>query len=1093
MSNGSKLQVTLPSLFSINTRLNKNVIQQLGQSEYTFEADVQPYAHRRAKGYILHHGDADEICIITNGARTPNEFTHVLHYKGLEIAASSPLSLSSASWLKHPRLQNVAAPSDYASQVNAVCDSWRRCFSYVEDSPAEQIKGLRPPQLGAVHAIEAHWSVRDEPATVVMPTGTGKTETMLSVLVARRCKRVLVIVPTDALRAQIAHKFLTLGMLKDLGVVADKALYPIVGTLLHKPRNVAEVDDFFEKCNVIVSTIAIAGQCSDEVQERMAYHCSDLFIDEAHHIAARTWRDFKHKFDGRRVVQFTATPFRNDNKPVDGRIIFNYPMRKAQEQDYFRPIRFKPIVEFDPKKVDQRIAELAVEQLREDRKQYDHILMARVADVERAEEVYKIYQQYPEFNPVQIHYGIKSVRERERIRQQIIRREAKIVVCVDMLGEGFDLPELKIAAFHDIRKSLAVTLQLAGRFTRAKPNLGNATFIANIADPQVREELKRLYMQDADWNILLQRSSEDVIQEQLELWEFLEGFSKFPEDIPLQNLRPALSTTMYRTACDEWTPENFKEGLPGLDSVERIYHDVNYQKNTLVIVTARKVPIDWSISQELYNWDWQLYIVFWDKEQQMLFINNSDNSGYYQSLAEAVAGSVTHLSGPYLFRCFAAINRLKLQNVGLSEELGRLIRYTMRAGSDIEAGLTQAHRRNTRKSNIFGTGYEGGARSSVGCSYKGRIWSHRTGNLATYTTWCSAIGAKVLDETIDADEVLKGTLVPVLISERPELMPITVDWPEEMIKEPETMYEIVFNEGPSVPMCDTDISLVEPAETGELRFRIHTEAHEIVCKLQLFPENDNPNYRFVIEGSTPALIRYRSQVMNLREFFYRNPPVFWFVDGSTLVGNSFTELKQVYSPYHRDRIQEWDWTGTDICNESQKVVKETDSIQYRVIQELERGNYDIIYDDDGSGEIADVVAIHTEDKAIVIELFHCKYSSSMSPGARIGDLYEVCGQAQKSIRWADPQKQSELLFHMLRREVKTHAGHSTSRYEKGDKDKLYVIYEMSRSLPVHLKVHIVQPGLSKSRASEQQLELLSVTENYLMETYRLPFSVIASS
>jgi hypothetical protein len=31
-----------------------------------------------------------------------------------------------------------------------------------------------------------------------------------------------------------------------------------------------------------------------------------------------------------------------------------------------------------------------------------------------------------------------------------------------MLGEGFDMPELKIAAFHDIKKSLAITLQLAG-------------------------------------------------------------------------------------------------------------------------------------------------------------------------------------------------------------------------------------------------------------------------------------------------------------------------------------------------------------------------------------------------------------------------------------------------------------------------------------------------------------------------------------------------------------------------------------------------------------------------------------------------------
>ena len=59
-----------------------------------------------------------------------------------------------------------------------------------------------------------------------------------------------------------------------------------------------------------------------------------------------------------------------------------------------------------------------------------------------------------------------------------------------MLGEGFDLPQLKIAAFHDIRKSLAVTLQLAGRFTRSRQDLGEATFIANIAD--LRRDEKNL-------------------------------------------------------------------------------------------------------------------------------------------------------------------------------------------------------------------------------------------------------------------------------------------------------------------------------------------------------------------------------------------------------------------------------------------------------------------------------------------------------------------------------------------------------------------------------------------------------------------------
>jgi hypothetical protein len=45
---------------------------------------------------------------------------------------------------------------------------------------------------------------------------------------------------------------------------------------------------------------------------------------------------------------------------------------------------------------------------------------------------------------------------------------------------------------------------------------------------------------------------------------------------------------------------------------------------------------------------------------------------------------------------------------------------------------------------------------------------------------------------------------------------------------------------------------------------------------------------------------------------------------------------------------------------------------------------------------------------------------------------------------------------------------------------------------VSLKIFVVQPGLSKSGASRDQLELLSVTENHLMETFRISFGVIAS-
>ncbi|MFG1873207.1 DEAD/DEAH box helicase family protein [Sphaerisporangium sp. NPDC049003] len=105
-----------------------------------------------------------------------------------------------------------------------VLASFDEAFRFRQEDPERGVVGLREPQLGAVYAVLGHWaSRRSQPATVVMPTGTGKTETMVALLVAGRVERLLVIVPSDALRDQIAIKFERLGLLKGLGVVAGSA------------------------------------------------------------------------------------------------------------------------------------------------------------------------------------------------------------------------------------------------------------------------------------------------------------------------------------------------------------------------------------------------------------------------------------------------------------------------------------------------------------------------------------------------------------------------------------------------------------------------------------------------------------------------------------------------------------------------------------------------------------------------------------------------------------------------------------------------------------------------------------------------------
>src|SRR5215210_2846682 len=104
--------------------------------------------------------------------------------------------------------------------------------------------------------------------------------------------------------------------------------------------------------------------------------------------------------------------------------------------------------------------------------------MARVKWKTRADEILPLYRELaPEFNPMILHSGV-SEPDRRASLEALRSRESRIVICVEMLGEGFDMPELKIAAIHDSQKSLGVTLQFVGRFSRNMPgHLGEATVV----------------------------------------------------------------------------------------------------------------------------------------------------------------------------------------------------------------------------------------------------------------------------------------------------------------------------------------------------------------------------------------------------------------------------------------------------------------------------------------------------------------------------------------------------------------------------------------------------------------------------------------
>lgn len=1094
MPDESNMRVILPRVYAIDEVVARNSIRQMAEPSEVRTGRLPAFVSGRTRGLLFQPDDGGEETVVVPSRKAVDR-PRVLQAKVDPTAETN--DLTDARWLRHPAMTSPLR-EDRARAIADVLSSWAGAFSFSRELAPGEI-GLRPPQLGAVHAAQAHWTVSDETATVVMPTGTGKTETMISLLVSMQCSKLLVIVPTDALRAQLSEKFLTLGILKSAGsrILAGTAKYPIVCTLEHIP-SVEQADRILGSSQVIVTTSSIAGQCEDAVQERFAEVCPYLFIDEAHHAEARTWSYFKSKFAENRILQFTATPFREDGRQLDGKIIFKYPLKRAQAEGYFQPIHFEPVVEFDRARADAAIAQKAIASLRRD---WDkgHIVMARVDSVARAPEVLQLYAAEADLNAVQIHTGIKSARAREEIRAKILSGEARVVVCVDMLGEGFDLPELKIAAFHDIRKSLAVTLQLAGRFTRSRTDLGDATFIANTADASVQDELRKLYSRDPDWNVLLPELSEALIGEEISVQQFLGGFMPFADEIPLRTIRPAISTVVYRTRCADWNPTNFRVGISAIDSCLQVHHTINPAERTLIIVTARRMDLEWTDVESLFSWQWELIVVFWSAEQELLFIHSSTNAGEYRTLAKAIAGEDAALiRGQNVFRTFHGVNRLRLQNVGLTEQLGRNIRYTGRMGADIGPELHEIQRGRAQKTVLAGAGYLDGKKLGLGASRKGRIWSHRRDRLSQFIEWCKQIGDKLLDETIDPDEVLKGTLEPKAIGERPRRMPIAVDWPDEFLESLDGVWHVVIGER-AYPTSSLSLELVAPSLDGELRFAICSEDQRAEFLLEIFETDGQLNYRIVLASAEAVLIRRgeRSEAKGASEFFYDEPPIIWFSDGSSLEGNDFVELKAIPALFERERIAAWTW-DVNIQKESQGDEKDSDSIQARVIRDLLGRDYEIVIDDDGSGEVADVVCIRrvgdpAKPTTIEVDFYHCKYSGSPNPGGRIGDLYEVCGQAQKSISWmASGPKRTDLFTRLMRRtSTRLHAGRG-DKFERGNGDLLQVIREMSHVCNVALAVHIVQPGLSRQGASRDQLQLLAVTESYLNETYRLKFGVIGS-
>ena len=464
----------------------------------------------------------------------------------------------------------------------------------------------------------------------------------------------------------------------------------------------------------------------------------------------------------------------------------------------------------------------------------------------------------------------------------------------------------------------------------------------------------------------------------------------------------------------------------------------------------------------------------------------------HQSLANAVGGDdATLISGDKVFRVLSDVKRLVFQQIGVKKFGRRNLRYAKYTGADVKQALSASQTTGSVKSDLTGTGYELGGPVTVGCSYKGRVWSREQGTVQGFVHWCGNIGRKLIDDSIDTSSIIDNVMIPDEVSAIPEGSVLSLEWPVELLRQSDERISL-SSLGIDQPLSLFDISFISISENRrELRFEVASERQTAVYVLRLEAEG---GYAIALDSGCNLHIAVGRIRTSLAEYFNDYPPLVIFCNLAELDGNLYV------SPEHApklvipdERFEVWDWSGVNIQAESiwSRGQERASSIQgYAASHYESEGEFDLIFDDDSAGEAADLVCMKEEDSHIRLALVHCKFSGASAPGQRVKDVVEVASQAIRSAKWKWRFK--ELCRHITGRESRLRTPDRQSRFLVGSGITLRRLLRAHRFKAIRAEIVIVQPGLSESGCTDSQREVLAAADSYLLETIGVGLSVVCS-
>ena len=235
-----------------------------------------------------------------------------------------------------------------------------------------------------------------------------------------------------------------------------------------------------------------------------------------------------------------------------------------------------------------------------------------------------------------------------------------------------------------------------------------------------------------------------------------------------------------------------------------------------------------------------------------------------------------------------------------------------------------------------------------------------------------------------SNEIIGNFLVPIISTERPNAVLLGIEWPWEVYLTGAERLKLRHGSD-QYALVDVDLRPTDEEISGPLRFQVRTDAWVVGY------EADYVNGRLRFRCSSPVeaeLTTPRGSARPLSEWL-NEVGLLFLLAGDQLIDQQGLLYRQDYErePYPRERLTPLSWDGVDHHVESQGPEQNPASIQaYAIAQLKSEAEWDVILDDDGSGEMADIVALRLDDDGLLIKLVHCKFSHGDKPGARLSDL-----------------------------------------------------------------------------------------------------------